>query len=106
MEGISHEVCSLAGNLSLNKLIVFWDDNGISIDGETKYWFNENISLRFKSYGWNVIENVNGHNFNEIDNAINNAKKNLINPTLICCKTKIGFGSPTKSEKSSSHGSP
>jgi len=106
MEGVSHESCSLAGTLKLGKLIIFWDNNGISIDGKTKKWFSENVSKRFKAYGWEVIENVDGHNFSEIDYAIFKAKSNTNSPTLICCKTIIGFGSPNKSGNCESHGSP
>ncbi|AZP36269.1 Transketolase 1 [Candidatus Annandia adelgestsuga] len=106
MEGISHESCSLAGTLKLNKLIVFYDNNKISIDGNTKGWFTDDTSKRFKSYNWNVIENVNGHNFNEISNAISKAKSVNDKPSLIICNTIIGFGSPNKSGKSESHGAP
>ncbi len=105
MEGISHEVCSLAGTLKLNKLIVFYDDNGISIDGSVDGWFTDNTPMRFNSYGWEVISNVDGHNREHISNAIEKAKK-CDKPVLICCKTKIGFGSPNKEGKESSHGAP
>ena len=104
MEGLSHESCSLAGHLKLNKLIVFFDDNSISIDGPTSLSTSDDIKIRFKSYGWNVIS-INGHNFNEITNAINESKKSNL-PTIILSKTKIGYGSPNKESKSSSHGSP
>ena len=104
MEGLSHESCSLAGHLKLNKLIVFFDDNSISIDGPTSLSTSDDIKIRFKSYGWNVIS-INGHNFNEITNSINESKKSNL-PTIILCKTKIGYGSPNKESKSSSHGSP
>ena len=106
MEGISHEVASLAGTLGLGKLIVFWDDNGISIDGETKGWFTENVAERFTAYGWHVISNIDGHNKDDIDLAITAAKHTTDAPTLICCETKIGKGSPNKGGKASSHGSP
>ncbi len=106
MEGISHEVCSLAGTLKLNKLIVLYDDNGISIDGEVEGWFNENVAKRFESYDWQVIANVDGHNILQIDNAINRAKQEMERPTIIICKTNIGKGSPNKAGKEESHGSP
>lgn len=105
MEGVSHEVCSLAGTLKLNKLIVIYDQNGISIDGEIASWYSENVALRFQSYNWNVIDNVNGHNIDAIDAAIGKAH-NSSNPTIIICKTIIGFGSPNKSGKEESHGAP
>ncbi|GGD06827.1 transketolase [Halopseudomonas salina] len=103
MEGISHEVCSLAGTLGLNKLIGFYDDNGISIDGEVHGWFTDDTPKRFESYGWLVIRNVNGHDADEIKTAIETARKSD-KPTLICCKTIIGFGSPNKQGKEESHG--
>ena len=106
MEGISHEACSLAGTLGLERLIVFWDDNGISIDGEVKGWFTDDTQARFQAYGWQVIANVDGHDHEAIDNAILEAKKCAGKPTLICCKTVIGAGSPNKAGKNSSHGSP
>lgn len=105
MEGISHEVCSFAGTHHLGKLICFYDQNGISIDGEIENWFTDNTSQRFKSYGWQVIE-VDGHNINEILQAIKDAKDSLEKPSLICCKTTIGFGSPNKAGTSGVHGSP
>ncbi|MCE1672146.1 transketolase, partial [Enterobacter hormaechei] len=93
MEGISHEVASLAGTLGLNKLVAFYDDNGISIDGEVHGWFTDNTPARFEAYNWLVIRNVNGHDADEIKTAIETARKSD-RPTLICCKTIIGFGSP------------
>ena len=106
MEGISHEVCSLAGTLSLNKLIVFYDMNNISIDGDTALAFTENVQKRFQSYGWNVVNNVDGHNISKIDKSIKVALKEKNKPTLICMKTKIGFGSPNKQGTASAHGAP
>jgi len=103
MEGISHEVCSLAGTLGLNKLTAFYDDNGISIDGEVHGWFTDDTPRRFEAYGWQVIRNVDGHDADEIQMAIETARKSD-RPTLICCKTIIGFGSPNKQGKESSHG--
>lgn len=104
MEGISHEACSLAGTLGLGKLIAFWDDNGISIDGEVEGWFTDDTAKRFESYGWQVISNVDGHNPQEIEAAIQMAKANNSKPTLICCKTIIGYGSPNKEGKEECHG--
>ncbi|WP_312957962.1 transketolase [Stutzerimonas nitrititolerans] len=103
MEGISHEVCSLAGTLGLNKLTAFYDDNGISIDGEVHGWFTDDTPRRFEAYGWQVIRNVDGHDADEIQMAIETARKSD-RPTLICCKTIIGFGSPNKQGKEASHG--
>ncbi|MFZ5757457.1 MAG: transketolase [Pseudomonadota bacterium] len=106
MEGISHEVCSLAGTLGLGKLIAFYDDNGISIDGEVHGWFTDDTPKRFESYGWQVIRNVDGHDPEEISRAIKTARANSTQPTLICCKTIIGFGAPTKAGKEECHGAP
>ena len=106
MEGISHEACSLAGTMGLGKLIMFYDDNGISIDGEVEGWFTDDTPKRFESYGWQVIPNVDGHNSTEIIAAIEMAKTNTDSPTLICCKTVIGFGSPNKEGKEDCHGAP
>ena len=106
MEGISHEACSLAGTLKLGKLIAVYDDNGISIDGEVEGWFTDNTPDRFRSYGWQVIEAVDGHDAQKIADAIETAQQHADAPTLICCKTTIGFGSPNKGGKESSHGAP
>ena len=106
MEGISHEACSLAGTLKLGKLIAFWDDNGISIDGEVEGWFTDDTPKRFESYGWQVIRGVDGHDMTAIASAIEAAQANPEQPTLICCKTVIGFGSPNKSGSHDCHGSP
>ncbi|WP_068547339.1 transketolase [Thalassotalea crassostreae] len=105
MEGISHEACSLAGTLGLGKLIAFWDDNGISIDGEVEGWFSDDTPARFNAYGWQVIE-VDGHNPEEILLAIEQAKNETGKPSLICCKTIIGYGSPNKSGSHDCHGAP
>ena len=104
MEGISHEACSLAGTLGLNKLVVLYDDNNISIDGEVHGWFRDNTPDRFESYGWQVVRNVDGHKAKDIKAAIETARASKDKPTLICCKTIIGFGSPNKQGKESSHG--
>ena len=104
MEGISHEACSLAGTLGLGKLIVLYDDNDISIDGNVEGWFTEDIPGRFASYGWEVIPNIDGHNSKEIDQAIQQAKSNSDKPTLICCKTLIGKGSPNMAGTAAAHG--
>lgn len=106
MEGISHEACSLAGTWGLNKLIAFWDDNGISIDGHVEGWFTDDTPARFEAYGWQVIKNVNGHDPVEVATAIATAQKEGARPTLICCKTTIGFGAPTKQGSHDCHGSP
>ncbi|WP_159739267.1 transketolase [Vibrio atypicus] len=105
MEGISHEACSLAGTLGLGKLIAFWDDNGISIDGEVEGWFSDDTPKRFEAYGWHVIPAVDGHDSAAIDAAIISAKADP-RPTLICTKTVIGFGSPNKSGSHDCHGAP
>lgn len=104
MEGISHEVCSLAGTLGLGKLIVFYDDNGISIDGKVEGWFRDITPMRFASYGWNVIPNVDGHDPAQINAAILEAKEQSAKPTLICCKTVIGKGSPNLAGTDKVHG--
>lgn len=104
MEGISHEACSLAGTLKLGKLTAFWDDNGISIDGNVEGWFTDNTPKRFEAYGWHVIADVDGHDADAIKAAIEEAKKVSDKPTLICCKTVIGFGAPTKQGTSGCHG--
>ena len=106
MEGISHEVCSLAGTLGLGKLIAFYDDNGISSDGEVHGWFTDDTPARFEAYGWQVIRNVDGHDAEEIKTAIDTARAEQERPTLICCKTTIGFGSPNKGGKEECHGAP
>lgn len=106
MEGISHEVCSLAGTLGLGKLVAFYDDNGISIDGEVEGWFTDDTPARFEAYGWQVIRNVDGHDADEIRMAIETARAETERPTLICCKTVIGFGSPNKGGKEECHGAP
>ena len=106
MEGISHEVCSLAGTLGLGKLIVLYDDNNISIDGEVPGWFADDTAARFESYGWQVIRNVDGHQSGEVDLAIESAREDLDRPTLIQCKTLIGFGSPNKQNTEGAHGAP
>ena len=106
MEGISHEAASLAGTLGLGKLVAFWDDNGISIDGEVKGWFTDDTPARFEAYGWRVIRNVDGHDPVEIKTAIDTALKHDDKPTLVCCRPTTGFGSPNKAGKESSHGAP
>ncbi len=106
MEGISHEACSLAGTLGLGKLIAFYDDNGISIDGEVEGWFTDDTVKRFESYGWQVIPAVDGHDSAAIEAAIQAGKAEANKPTLICCKTIIGFGSPNKEGKEECHGAP
>jgi len=106
MEGVSHEAASLAGTWGLGKLVCFWDDNKISIDGNTDGWFTDDTPARFEAYGWQVVRNVNGHDPVEIKTAIDTALKAIDKPTLICCRTTIGFGSPNKAGKESSHGAP
>jgi len=104
MEGISHEACSLAGTLGLGKLIAFWDDNGISIDGHVEGWFSDDTPGRFEAYGWQVIRGVDGHDAEEIKQAIETAKSESGKPTMICCKTVIGFGSPNLAGTHDCHG--
>ncbi|MEH0388680.1 transketolase [Vibrio mimicus] len=106
MEGISHEACSLAGTLGLGKLIAFWDDNGISIDGHVEGWFSDDTPKRFEAYGWHVIPAVDGHDADAINAAIEVAKAETSRPTLICTKTIIGFGSPNKAGSHDCHGAP
>ncbi|CAE1138383.1 transketolase [Xanthomonas arboricola] len=106
MEGISHEAASLAGTWGLGKLVAFWDNNQISIDGNTAGWFSDNTPERFEAYGWHVIRDVDGHDAEKIKAAIETALDNTDKPTLICCRTKIGFGAPSKAGKESSHGAP
>ncbi|AZR35978.1 transketolase [Xanthomonas vasicola] len=106
MEGISHEAASLAGTWGLGKLVAFWDNNQISIDGNTAGWFSDDTPARFEAYGWHVIRDVDGHDAEKIKAAIETALENTDKPTLICCRTKIGFGAPTKAGKESSHGAP
>lgn len=106
MEGISHEACSLAGTLGLGKLIAFYDDNGISIDGEVEGWFTDDTAKRFESYNWQVIRDVDGHDSAAVADAIDKAQANEKQPTLIICKTVIGFGSPNKQGTESCHGAP
>lgn len=106
MEGISHEACSLAGTLRLGKLICLYDDNGISIDGEVEGWFTDDTPKRFEAYGWQVVRDVDGHDPDDIRAAIEAARDNAEQPTLICCKTVIGFGSPNKQGTEATHGAP
>ena len=105
MEGISHEACSLAGTLKLSKLVAFYDDNGISIDGEVDHWFADDTPKRFEAYGWHVIRHVDGHDVSAVSQAISKAKQSE-RPTLICCKTVIGRGAPTMAGTEKVHGSP
>ena len=106
MEGISHEVCSLAGTLALGKLVAFYDDNGISIDGQVEGWFADDTPKRFEAYGWQVIPDVDGHDPEQIRAAVEAARADSTRPTLICCKTVIGFGSPNKQGTEGVHGAP
>jgi transketolase len=106
MEGISHEACSLAGHFGLGKLIAFWDDNGISIDGKVEGWFSDDTPGRFEAYGWQVIRGVDGHDPVEIQQAIDTARDETGRPTLICTRTVIGFGSPNKQGTEATHGAP
>ncbi|HEY0939609.1 MAG TPA: transketolase [Steroidobacter sp.] len=106
MEGISHEACSLAGTLGLGRLIAFYDDNGISIDGHVSGWFTDDTPRRFASYGWHVLPNIDGHDSDAIDNAIRAAKVIVDKPTLICCKTVIANGAPNKAGTHDAHGAP
>ncbi len=105
MEGVSHESCALAGTWGLSKLIAFWDDNGISIDGHIEGWYTDDTAKRFEAYGWHVIANVDGHNSDAVNAAVEAAKKVTDKPSLICCKTIIGKGSPNKSGSHDCHGS-
>ena len=105
MEGISHEAASFAGTLGLEKLICLYDQNGISIDGDVSGWFTEDVPGRFRAYGWRVIENVDGHDSESIENALRTAVTECGKPTLVCFRTKRGFGSPNKEGSESSHGS-
>ena len=106
MEGISHEACSLAGTLGLGKLIAFWDDNGISIDGHVDGWFTDDTPKRFAAYGWHVVADVDGHDPAALEKAIVEAKEVSDKPTMICCKTTIGYGSPNKAGTHGCHGAP
>jgi len=106
MEGISHEACSLAGTLGLGKLIGFYDDNGISIDGEVSHWFTDDTPKRFEAYGWHVVPVVDGHDPEQIKQAVLEAQSVKDRPSLICCKTTIGFGSPNKAGTAKTHGAP
>ena len=106
MEGISHEACSLAGTLNLGKLICFYDDNGISIDGEVAGWFAEDVAKRFQAYGWHVIDGIDGHNPEAVSKAITQAKAEIEKPSMLACKTVIGYGSPNKAGTADTHGAP
>ena len=104
MEGVSHEACSLAGTLGLSKLVAFYDDNGISIDGRVAGWFTDDTPMRFRAYGWHVISDVDGHDFHAVERALNEARAQSQRPTLICCKTVIGKGAPNKQGGHDCHG--
>jgi len=104
MEGVSHEACALAGTLGLSRLVAFWDDNGISIDGEVGGWFTDDTPARFQAYGWNVVRAVDGHDVDAVDAAIRAALRETARPTLICCRTVIGFGAPNRQGTAESHG--
>jgi transketolase len=106
MEGISHEVCSLAGTLGLGKLVALYDDNGISIDGETRGWFTDDTPERFRAYGWHVVPNVDGHDPAAVAAALDEARAEIRRPSLICCKTVIGWGAPSKQGTAATHGAP
>ena len=106
MEGVSHEACALAGTLGLGKLVAFWDDNGITIDGHVENWFSEDVAKRFEAYGWHVVRDVDGHDAAAIDKAIHEAKSVNNKPTLVCCKTVIGYGSPNLCGSHDCHGAP
>lgn len=106
MEGVSHEAASFAGTQQLGKLIAVYDDNNVSIDGEVSGWFTEDIPARFASYGWHVVENIDGHDSDAVRSALLKAKQETGRPSMICCKTRIGYGSPNKESKASAHGAP
>ncbi|HJY36261.1 MAG TPA: thiamine pyrophosphate-dependent enzyme, partial [Steroidobacteraceae bacterium] len=104
MEGVSHEACSLAGTLKLGKLVAFYDDNGISIDGEVQGWFTDDTPMRFEAYGWHVVREIDGHNPAAVEAAVKEALAQKDKPTLICCRTIIGFGAPNKQGTEATHG--
>ena len=106
MEGISHEACSLAGTLGLGKLTVFYDDNGVSIDGDVAGWFTDDTPARFEAYGWQVVRGVDGHDWRAVESAIEAARSDRERPCLICCRTTIGWGAPTKAGAAAAHGAP
>lgn len=106
MEGVSHEACSLAGTLKLGKLIAFYDDNGISIDGHVEGWFTDDTAMRFEAYGWHVVRGVDGHDPQALRQAVEAAQKETGKPSLLMCKTVIGFGSPNKAGTHDCHGAP